>query len=81
MLYIVYEDELGIEGEEYEYDETDAIHDENNIVEYWKQFSDFMQIELHKKYDLRLRKRSRSQENESEQQVSTSSPKATPQEP
>ena len=39
-----------------------------------------MQTELLNKYDLRLRKRSRNQENESEQQVSTSSPKATPQE-
>jgi len=39
-----------------------------------------MQAELHKKYDLRSRKRSRNQKNESEQQISTSSPKATPQE-
>lgn len=68
-LYAVDEDELGIEGEEYEYDEIDAIHDENKIDEYWEQFFDFMQIELHKRYDLRLRKRSRSQENKSEQQV------------
>ena len=62
------------------YDEANAIHDENEIDEYWKQFFDFMQAELHKKYDLRSRKRSRNQENESEKKVSTSSPKATPQE-
>jgi len=48
------------------YDEEDVIHDGNEIDEYWKQFSDFMQAELHKKYDLRSRKRSRNQENESE---------------
>ena len=79
-LYVVDEDELGIEGEEYVYDEADSIHDENEIDEYWKQFSAFMQAKLHKKYDLRSRTRSRNQENESEQQVSTSSPKVTPQE-
>lgn len=79
-LYAIDEDELGIEGEEYEYDETYSIHDENKIDEYWKHFSNFMQAKLHKKYDLRLRKRSRNQENESEQQVSTYSSKATPQE-
>ena len=56
------------------------IHDENEIDEYWKQFSNFMWAELHKKYDLRSRKRSRNQENESEQQVSTSSLKAATQE-
>lgn len=79
-LYAIDEDELVFEGEEYEYDETHAIHDENKIDEYWKQFSDFMQVELHNKYDLRLKKRSRNQENESEQQASTSSPKVTSQE-
>ena len=42
-LYAVDEDELDIVGEEYVYDEADAIHDENEIDEYWKQFSDFMQ--------------------------------------
>ena len=60
-LYAVDEDELGIEEEEYEYDETYAIHDK--IDEYWKKFSNFIQVELHKKYDLRSRKRSRNQEN------------------
>lgn len=40
-----------------------------------------MEVELHKKYDLRSRKRSRSQEQEGEQQVPTPLPKATPQEP
>jgi len=34
-LYAVDEDELDIEGEEYMYDEADAIHDENEIDEYW----------------------------------------------
>ena len=42
-LYAIDEDELGVEGEEYEYTETYAIYDENEIDEYWKQFSDFMQ--------------------------------------
>ena len=42
-LYEVDEDELGVEGEEYEYVETDAIYDENKIDEYWKQFYNFMQ--------------------------------------
>ena len=41
-LYAVDEDELGIEGEEYVYDEADAIHNENEIDEYWKHFYDFM---------------------------------------
>ena len=41
-LYVVDEDELGVEGEEYEYAETDIIYDENKIDEYWKQFSDFI---------------------------------------
>lgn len=41
-LYAVDEDELGIEGEEYEYAETNAIYDENEVDEYWKKFSDFM---------------------------------------
>ena len=35
MLYAVDEDELGVEGEEYEYAEIDAIYDENKIDEYW----------------------------------------------
>ena len=39
-LYAVDEDELGIEGEEYVYDEEDAIHDGNEIDEYWKQFAE-----------------------------------------
>jgi len=59
-LYAVDEDELGIEGEEYVYDEADVIHDGNEIDEYWKQFSNFMQAKLHNKYDLRSRKRSRN---------------------
>lgn len=62
------------------YDEADDIHDGNEINEYWKQFFDFMQAILHKKYDLRSRKRSRNQENEGRQQVSTSSSKANPKE-
>jgi len=40
-LYAGDEDELGVEGEEYT--EIDAIYDENEIDEYWKQFTDFMQ--------------------------------------
>ena len=47
--------------------------------EYCRQFTDFMQAELHKKYDLRSRKRSRVQDNEGEQQDSIPSPMATPQ--
>ena len=42
MLYAVDEDELGVEGEEYEYAKIDAIYDENKIDEYWKKFYDFM---------------------------------------
>lgn len=80
-LYAIDEYELGVEGEEYEYAKTDAIYDENEIDEYWKQFSDFMQAKLHKKYDLRSRKRSRRQEDEGEQQVPALLQKAAPQEP
>ena len=43
-LYAVDEDELGIEGEEYEYDETYAIHEEIKIDEYCKQFSDLCRL-------------------------------------
>lgn len=67
-MYAGDEDELGIEEEE-EYAETDVTFDGNEIDEYWKQFTNFMQVELHKKYELRSRKRSRVQENEGEQQV------------
>lgn len=77
-LYAVDEDELGVEGGEYS--ETDVIYDHNEIDECWKQFSDFMHAELHKKYDLRSRKRSRSQEDEGEQQVPAPLQKETPQE-
>jgi len=41
-LYAIDEDELGVEGEEYLYDEIDSIYHENEIDEYWKQFFDFM---------------------------------------
>jgi len=77
-LYAVDEDEIGVEGGEYS--EIDVIYDDNEIDECWKRFSDFMQAELHKKYDLSSRKRSRSQEDEGEQQVLAPLQKATPQE-
>lgn len=41
--------------------------DDEEIEEYFKKFIDFMQVELHKKYDLRSRKRSRLQDNVEEQ--------------
>ena len=63
-LYVVDDNELGVEGGEYS--ETDVIYDDIEIDECWKQFSDFMQVELHKKYDLISRKRSRSEEDEGE---------------
>ena len=47
--------------------------------EYYMKLTDFMQVELHKKYDLRSRKRSRVHDNECEQQGSIPHPMATPQ--
>lgn len=52
--------------------------DQDEMVEYCKQFTDFMQAELHKKYDLRSRKISRVQDDEGEQQDYVPSPIATP---
>ena len=47
--------------------------------EYYRKFTDFMQDELHKKYDLRYIKRSRVQDNEGEQEGSIPPPMVTPQ--
>ena len=58
-MYAVDEDELGVEGGEYS--ETGVIYDDNEIYECRRWFFDFMNAELHKKYDLRSRKRSRTQ--------------------
>ena len=44
--------------------------------DYCKQFTDFMQAELHKKYDLRSKNRLRTQDDEEEESVPT--PMATP---
>ena len=70
------EEEEDCEGE---YAEAEVPFDQDEMDEYCRQFIDFMQVELHKKYDLRSRKRSRVQENEGEQQGSIPPPMATPQ--
>ena len=53
--------------------------DEEEMDDYCRKFTDFMQAELHKKYDLRSRKRSRTQDDEQQQQESVPSPMTTPQ--
>lgn len=44
--------------------EAEVSFDQEEMDEYCKEFTDFMQAELHKKYDLRSRKRSRTQDDE-----------------
>ena len=76
-MYAIEED-----GEEYcevEYAEAEVSFDQDEMDEYCRKFTDFMQAELHKMYDLRSRKRSRVQDIEGEKQGSIPPPMATPQ--
>ena len=75
-MYAIEEDE-----EEYcegEYAEAEVSFDQDEMDEYCRKFTDFMQAELHKNYDLRSRKRSRVQYNEFEQQGFIPPPMPTP---
>ena len=56
-MYEIEEDEE--EDCEGEYAEAEVSFGQDEMDEYCRQFTDFMQVELHKKYDLRSRKRSR----------------------
>ena len=53
--------------------------DQEEMDEYCKQFTYFMQVELHKKYDLRSRKISRTQDDEEKEPKLVPSPMVTPQ--
>ena len=53
--------------------------DQEEMDDYCRQFTEFMQEELHKKYDLRSRKRSRMQDDKVQQQELVPSPMVTPQ--
>ena len=64
-MYTIEDDEE--EDCEGEYVETEVFFDQGEMDEYCMQFIDFMQAELHKKFNLRSRKRSRVQDNEGEQ--------------
>ena len=75
-MYAIGEDEE--EDYEGEYDEAEVSFDQDEMDEYCRKFIDFMQAELHQKYDLRSRKRSRVQYNEGEQQGSIPPPMETP---
>ena len=76
-MYAIEEDEE--EDCEGEYAEAEVYFDQYEMDEYCRQFTNFMQAKLHKKYDLRSRMRSRVQDNEGEQQGSIPPPMATPQ--
>ena len=54
-MYTIEEDEE--EDCEGEYAEVEVPFDQDEMDEYCRQFTDFMQVDLHKKYDLRSRKR------------------------
>ena len=49
---------------EVECKEANISFDQEEMDDYCKQFTDFMQAELHKKYDLRSKKRLRTQDDE-----------------
>ena len=64
---------------EEEYIKAEVSFDQEEMDDYCRQFTDFMQADLHNKYDLRSRKRSRTQDDEEQQQELVSSPMETPQ--
>ena len=73
------EDDEEEEKCEEECTEADVSFDQEEMVDYCKKFTDFMQAELHKKYELRSRKRLRTRNDEEKELESISSPMATPQ--
>ena len=75
-MYAIEQDE-----EEYwqgEYAEAEVSFDQDEMDEYCRKFTYFLEVELHKNYDLRSRKRSRVLDNEGEQQGSFPPPMTTP---
>lgn len=58
--------------------EDDISFDQEEMDDYCKQFTDFMQAVLHKKYDLRSKKRLRTQDDEGEELESVPTSMVTP---
>ena len=73
------EDDWDEEKCEEECIEVDVSFDQGEMDEYCKKFTDFMQAELHKKYDLRSKKRLRTHDDEEKELESVPSPMVTPQ--
>ena len=74
-------DEIDEESEkEYakECKEANISFDQEEMDDYCKQFTDFMQAELHKKYDLRSKKRLRTQDDEEKESKLVPTPMVTP---
>lgn len=71
------EEEIEKEYEE-ESKETDISFVQEEMDDYCKQFTNFMQSELHKKYDLRSKKRLRTQDDEVKESESLPTPMPTP---
>lgn len=69
------EEEEKCEGE---YTKLDVSFDQEEMDDYCKKFTDFMQAELHKKYDLRSKNRLRTQDDEEKEPDLVPSPMATP---
>ena len=65
--------------EEEECTEVEVSFDQEEMDEYCKKFTDFMQAELHKKYNLRSIKISRMKDDEEKEQESVPSSMANPQ--
>lgn len=53
-MYAIEEDEE--EDYEGEYVQAEVSFDQDEMDEYYRQFTEFMQVELHKKYELRSRR-------------------------
>ena len=73
------EDDEGEEECDQECIEAYVSFDQEEMDEYCKKFTDFMQVEMHKKYDLRSKQRLRTHDDEEKEPESVPSPMETPQ--